>query len=75
MYSDIPIPGSETIEVPEPDVGDAVEVPPPSWSVERPEIVPEREPDDVDGELIGEVTTGFGRGRAEAAGTDAESRL
>ena len=29
MFSDTPAPDSETIEVPEPNVGDAVEMPPP----------------------------------------------
>lgn len=54
-FSDTPTPGSEVVEVPEPNVGDAVEVPPPPpppEPVERPEIVPDREPTDVDGELI-----------------------
>lgn len=57
VYGDTPTPGSEAIEVPEPNLGDAVEVPPPTpppQPVERPEIVPDREPSDVDGELIGE---------------------
>ena len=63
-FSDTPAPGSETVEVPEPNVGDSVEVPPPPpppQPVERPEIVPDREPTDVDGELIGEQRKKKGR--------------
>jgi hypothetical protein len=64
VFSDSPTPGSEAVEVPEPNLGDAVEVPPPPRPpepVERPQIVPDREPREVDGELIGEQRKKSGR--------------
>jgi hypothetical protein len=66
VFSDTPVPGGEEVEVPEPNVGDAVEVPPPPpppEPVERPEIVPDREPSEVDGELVGEKRKKKGGGR------------
>jgi len=57
VFSDRPSADSQAVKVPEPNLGKAVEVPPPPPAAipeQRPEIEPDREPSDLDGELIGE---------------------
>jgi len=56
VFSDQPSAGGQAVELPEPNLGDAVEVPPPPKPTleAQPEIVPDRGPGEVDGEMIGE---------------------
>ena len=55
VFSDTPIPDGEEIDIPETNVGDSFDVPPPEPKPEpEPEIVADESPSDVDGELIGE---------------------
>ena len=56
-YSDQPTEGSKPVDVPEPNVGDSVEVPPPAPEPvieEKPQPVVEETPPELEGELIGE---------------------
>lgn len=55
IFSDEPSAGSEKVDVPEPNVGDAVKVPesaPEPVPEPKPEIAADREPSNLDGELI-----------------------
>ena len=54
IFSDQPTAQSEEVKVPQPNVGDAVELPPPAPVLEpKPELVIDKPPAAVEGELIG----------------------
>jgi hypothetical protein len=53
-FSDQQAPRSEAVNLPETNVGDSIEVPPPSPVVEpKPEVTAEEPPSAVEGELVG----------------------
>lgn len=53
-FSDQPTPESEAVDVPTPNLGDSIEIPPPAPVVEpKPEVVVEEPPTAVEGELVG----------------------
>jgi len=56
IYSDQPTPASKEVVVPEPNLGDSVEVPPPAPVLEpepEPKPVVEELPANLEGELVG----------------------
>lgn len=69
VFSDRPSTGGQAIDIPRPNVSDAVEVPPPSAPAPepaleaRPKIEPEPSPKEAEGELIGEKKRKKGKKR------------
>ena len=54
VFGDTPTPNSQEIQIPETNVGDAVEVPKPEPKPEpEPEVIVEEEPDYLTGEISG----------------------
>ena len=56
VFSDQPTPDSKKVDVPEPNVGDSVEVPPPTPEPKpepKPEPSAQELPDNLEGDLVG----------------------